>query len=144
MYVGVRLIMDKRIINPPSLAKPVGFNHGILVKGGQLLFLAGQDGSDAEGNIVGPGDMAAQLEQILKNFKAALEEAGGQMQDIVKLNIFVTNRAEYVKNLKQFGPLFHDYFGKYYPTMALFEITGLFKPEAMIELEGMAVISEKA
>ena len=136
--------MEKTIINPASLAKPVGFNHGILTKGGQLLFLAGQDGSDAEGHIVGPGDMVAQLEQILKNFKAVVEEAGGQMQDIVKLNIFVTSRAEYVKNLKQFGPLFLDYFGKYYPTMALFEITSLFKPEAVIELEGIAVIPEKS
>ena len=134
--------MEKTIINPPSLAKPVGFSHGILVKGGSHLFLAGQDAGDAEGNIVAPGDMVGQLEQILKNFKAVVEEAGGQMQDIVKLNIFVCDREVYIKKRKALGPLFHKYFGKYYPTMALFEITGLFQTEAMIELEGVAVIPD--
>lgn len=134
--------MQKKIINPPSLAKPSGFNHGILVKGGSILFLAGQDASDAEGNIVGPGDLYAQLQQILRNFKAVVEEAGGQMQDIVKLNIFVQDRDEYKRNLKRFGLLFREYFGNYYPTMALFEVSGFFQQEALIELEGLAVIGE--
>lgn len=135
--------MEKKIINPPSLAKPVGFNHAILVKGGNLLFLAGQDASDAEGNIVGPGEVYAQLEQVLQNLKAVVEAAGGQMQDIVKLNVFVKNRDDYVKSLRTFAPLFREYFGKYYPAMALFEVTAFFKDEALIELEGMAVIPEE-
>ena len=125
------------------LAAPRGFNHGILVTGGRLLFLAGQDASDAEGNIVGPGDLYAQLAQILANLQAVVAEAGGQMQDITKLNVFVRDRDDYVKNLKRFGPLFRDYFGSYYPAMALFEVTAFFKEEALIELEGMAVIPEK-
>lgn len=135
--------MDKKIINPPSLAAPRGFNHGILVTGGRLLFLAGQDASDAEGNIVGPGDLYAQLAQILANLQAVVAEAGGQMQDITKLNVFVRDRDDYVKNMKRFGPLFRGYFGSYYPAMALFEVTAFFKEEALIELEGMAVIPEK-
>lgn len=134
--------MDKKIINPSTLPRPSGFNHGILVKGGNILFLAGQDASDVEGNIVGPGDLYAQLEQILRNFKAVVEEAGGQMQDIVKLNIFTLDRDEYKRNLKRLGPLFREYFGDYYPTMALFEIGGLFRDEALIELEGFAVIGD--
>ena len=132
--------MQKKIINPPTLAPPSGFNHGILVEGGRLLFLAGQDASDAEGHIVGAGDLVAQTEQILKNLKAVVEEAGGQMQDIVKLNIFVLDRHDYQKHLKPLGALFREYFGNYYPAMALFEISALFKEEALVELEGMAVI----
>ncbi len=135
--------MEKRIINPPTLAPPKGFNHGILVTGGQLLFLAGQDASDAEGRIVAPGDLVAQFEQVLLNLKAVVEAAGGTMQDIVKLNVFVRDRADYVAKLKPLGKVFRAYFGEYYPTMALFEVSNLFQQEALIELEGIAVVGSK-
>ena len=135
--------MEKKIINPAALAAPRGFNHGILVTGGRLLFLAGQDAGDAEGNIVGPGDLVAQMEQVLQNLRTVVEEAGGQMQDIMKLNIFVRDRDDYLRNLKSFGPLYQSYFGSYYPAMALFEVSAFFKDEALIELEGMAVIPEQ-
>jgi enamine deaminase RidA (YjgF/YER057c/UK114 family) len=62
------------------------------------------------------------------------------MTDIVKLNVYVTNRDAYVEHLKPLGKLFREYFGAYYPAMALFEVVGLFQPEAMIEMEGFAVL----
>jgi len=132
--------METKIINPPSLPAPRGFNHGILVTGGRLLFLAGQDASDSDGNIVAPGDLVAQFEQVLKNFKAVVEEAGGTMQNIMKLNVFVKNRDVYVANLKPLGKVFRSYFGDHYPAMALFEVSAFFRDENLIELEGMAVI----
>jgi enamine deaminase RidA (YjgF/YER057c/UK114 family) len=132
--------MSKQIINPPGLAAPVGFNHGILVTGGRLLFLAGQDASDAEGRIVAPGELLAQFEQVLRNLQAVVEAAGGTMQDIVKLNVYVVNRDAYRANLKPLGERFRAYFGSYYPAMALFEVSGLFQEEALIEMEGFAVI----
>ena len=132
--------MPKQLINPPQLVQPRGFNHGILASGGQILFLAGQDASDANGNIVAPGDVVAQYEQVLHNLNAVVEEAGGTMPDIVKLNIFVKDRDDYVAKLRQLGPVHKKYFGSYYPTMALFEVTGFFQEENLIELEGMAYI----
>ena len=132
--------MDRKIINPPSLPAPRGFNHGILVEGGRLLFLAGQDASDAQGNIVAPGNLVGQFEQVLLNLKAVVEEAGGTMQDIVKLNVFVSDRDAYVSNLKPLGQVFRAYFGDHYPAMALFEVSAFFRDGNMIELEGMAVI----
>jgi enamine deaminase RidA (YjgF/YER057c/UK114 family) len=135
--------MEKHIINPPILTRPKGFNHGILVSGGKLLFLAGQDASDAEGKIVAPSDLVAQFEQVLHNLKAVVEEAGGQMQDIVKLNIFVKDRADYVAQLKPLGQVFRAYFGDYYPATALFEVSAFFQEEALVELEGIAVLSGK-
>lgn len=134
--------MEKNIINPASLPPPRGYNHGILITGGKILFLAGQDASDAEGKIVGPGDLVVQFEQVLRNLKAVVVEAGGKMEDIVKLNIFVRDRDAYVANLKTFGPIFKAYFGNYYPAMALFEVSAFFQEEALIELEGMAVVPE--
>jgi enamine deaminase RidA (YjgF/YER057c/UK114 family) len=134
--------MEKQIINPPSLAPPRGFNHGIVVSGGRLLFLAGQDGSGPDGRIVAPGDLVAQFAQVLRNLRTVVETAGGTMQDIVKLNIFVADRDAYRANLKPLGVIFREHFGDYYPTMALFEISRFFQDEALIEMEGFAVLPD--
>lgn len=132
--------MGKDIINPPTLARPVGFNHGILARGGRLLFLAGQTGSNAGGQIAAPGDLVAQYEQALRNLKAVVEAAGGKMQDITKLNIFVRDRDDYLAHLRPLGAVHRAFFGTYYPAMALFEISRFFQDEALVEIEGMAVI----
>lgn len=133
--------MDKEIINPDSLAPPRGFNHGIKVSDGELLFLAGQDGADENETIVAPDDLVGQFEQVLKNLQTVVEEAGGTMDDIVKLNIFVVDRDDYVSKLDPLGNVFAEYFNEY-PTMALLEVNELFKEEALIELEGFAVVDE--
>ncbi len=132
--------MSLTLINPPSLPAPKGFNHAILVSGRRLLFLAGQDASDADGNIVAPGDLVTQFEQVLHNLKVVVEEAGGSTQDIVKLNVFVRDRNAYVGNLKALGQIFRAYFGSHYPTMALFEVSAFFREENLIEMEGVAAL----
>src|SRR5258707_13617187 len=124
--------MRKKLINPPSLAAPNGFNHGILVSGGQMLFLAGQTASDADGKIVRPGDYVAQYEQVLRNHQAVVEAAGGKMTDIVKLNIFVRDRKAYSAQLKSLGQVHRSYFGEYYPAMDLFVVSNLIQSDAMI------------
>ncbi len=132
--------MEKTIINPPGLARPTGFNHGILVTGGRLLFLAGQTGSNAEGQIIAPGNLVAQYEQTLRNLQAVVEAAGGKMQDITKLNIFVRDRDDYLAHLKSLGAVHRSFFGAYYPAMALFEVSRFFQDETLVEIEGLAVI----
>jgi enamine deaminase RidA (YjgF/YER057c/UK114 family) len=132
--------MDKTIINPPKLAPAVGFSHGVLVTGGRLLFLAGQTASNAEGQIIAPGDLVAQYEHTLRNLQAVVESAGGKLQDVTKLNIFVRDRADYLANLKPLGKVHRSFFGSYYPAMALFEVTGFFQNETLVEMEGFAVI----
>ena len=133
--------MNKQLINPPHLPPPRGFNHGILTEGGRLLFLAGQDASDGNGRIVSPGDLVAQYEQVLRNLQAVVTEAGGTMQDIVKLTIYVKDRDDYRRKLRELGQVHKKYFGTYYPTMALFEISNFFQDENLVELEGIAVIT---
>jgi len=132
----------KQIINPPELSKPRGFSHGVAVEGGRLLMLAGQDASDAEGRIAAPGDLVVQYEQVIKNLKVVVEAAGGELQDIVKLNIYVTDRDDYRARLKPLGAIHRAYFGRHYPAMALFEVKGLFNPDAVIEMEGIAHLSK--
>jgi enamine deaminase RidA (YjgF/YER057c/UK114 family) len=133
---------EREIINPPELAKPRGFSHGIAVEGGRLLMLAGQDASDTEGRIIAPGDLASQYEQVVKNLKAVVEAAGGTLQDVVKLNIYVTDRAAYREQLKPLGEIHRAYFGRHYPATALFEVKGLFNTDAMIEMEGIAHLAK--
>ena len=133
--------MRKRIIEPDGLAEPRGFNHGILVDGGQLLFLAGQDASGPDGEIVPPDDLVGQFERVMENLAAVVEEAGGSSADIVKLNVYVADREEYRANLEPIGEIFSQYVEDY-PAMALFEVSDFFKADAMIELEGFAVIDD--
>jgi enamine deaminase RidA (YjgF/YER057c/UK114 family) len=132
--------MEKAIINPSALARSRGFSHGILLTGGRLLFLAGQTGSDAEGKIVAPGDLVAQYEQVLRNLQIVVETAGGKMQDITKINIFVHDRDDYLAHLKPLGKVHRSFFGDYYPATALFEISRFFQEEALVEIEGLAVL----
>jgi enamine deaminase RidA (YjgF/YER057c/UK114 family) len=128
------------LINPDSLPVPRGFNHGIVASGGNLLFLAGQDASGPDGTIVAGGDMLGQCDQVLHNLREVVEAAGGGMADIVKLNIYVTDRQAYKAELRQLGELFRRYFGAYYPAMALFEVRALFQDDALVEMEGMALL----
>ncbi len=132
--------MPRQIINPPQLAPPRGFNHAILCSGGQTLFLAGQDASDENGRIVARGDLVAQYEQVLHNLQVVAQAAGGGLQDVVKLNIFVKDRAEYLAKRRDLGRVHRKYFGDYYPALALFEVVGFFQEDALIELEGFAYL----
>ncbi|MBI5053781.1 MAG: RidA family protein [Chloroflexi bacterium] len=134
--------MNKQIINPSSLAKPTGYANGILTQGGKIVFLAGQTAMDNTGGIVAPNDIVAQFTQALSNLKAVVTEAGGEITDIVKLNLYVTNKAAYKANLKPIGASYRSFFGKYYPAMTLVEVKSLFDDEAMIEIEGIAVIGD--
>src|SRR5205807_3474507 len=120
------------LVNPPELAAPRGFNHGIVVTGGRLLFLAGQDASDAEGRIVATGDLVGQFEQVMRNLSAVVRAAGGQPHDIVKLNLFVADRADYIAQRQPIGVIYRQYFGTHYPAMALFQVTGFYQPDALI------------
>jgi enamine deaminase RidA (YjgF/YER057c/UK114 family) len=130
----------RTIITPPTLPPPRGFNHGIVVDGGRLLFLAGQDASGPDGGIVAPGDLVGQFEQVLANLRAVVDAAGGKMTDIVKMNIYVLDRAEYLARRPALGEVYRRYFGAHYPAMALFEIRGLYTDGAVVEIEGMAVL----
>jgi enamine deaminase RidA (YjgF/YER057c/UK114 family) len=130
----------QHLINPDSLPVPRGFNHGIVTSGGALLFLAGQDASGPDGSIVATGDMVGQCEQVLHNLLEVVQAAGGRMTDIVKMNVYVTDRQAYKAELRRLGELFHRYFGAYYPAMALFEVASLFQDDALVEMEGIAVL----
>ena len=134
--------MDKQILNPEALVKPAGYSHGVLTRGGRLLFLAGQPASDVNGKIVSPGDIAAQFTQSFANLKTVVEDAGGAMTDIVKLTLYVTDKVAYLANLRPIGGAYRTFFGRYYPAMTLVEVKSLFDAEALVEIDGIAVLPD--
>jgi enamine deaminase RidA (YjgF/YER057c/UK114 family) len=127
-------------VNPPPLAKPVGFSHGFEVQGGKTLYMAGQVATDKAGTVVGKGDLVAQFRQVCENLKALLLARGGQMNDIVKLTMYVLSKADYKAKAKDIGLVYREYFGRHFPAMTLVEVKGLYDDDCAIEIEGVAVV----
>jgi enamine deaminase RidA (YjgF/YER057c/UK114 family) len=78
-------------LNIPSLPEPQGFMHVGIASGSRIVFLAGQVAQDGEGNLVGAGDLAAQVEQAIVNVAAGLEAAGATFEDVAKTTIYVVD-----------------------------------------------------
>ena len=125
------------LFNPPELAPPVGFAHAAAAGG--LFVLGGQVGSDAQGRIVEPGDIAAQFARAIRNVAVALRAAGSAPERTIKLTYFVTDLAAYQANLRAIGLAYREVFGRHYPATSLFEVSGLFDPEALVEIECLAL-----
>src|SRR5262245_66490807 len=99
---------ERRALNPPSLAKPIGFSHGFETRGGRLVFIAGQVARDGAGQVVGKGDLVAQFRQVCENIKAVLETAGGGFADVVKLTIYVLDVGEYKRQAPANGSVHRE------------------------------------
>lgn len=127
--------MSYEIINPDSLGRPSGWNHGMLApRDGRLLFVAGQSAPAA-----GPGlieQWAAALGRVLQVVRAA----GGGPTDIGRMTIYVTDLGAYRSSRKPIGEVYRRLMGKHFPAMALVEVTWLVEPGAVVEIEATAVI----
>ena len=131
----------KRAINPEDLAPPVGFAHGWLVEGGaaRSLYFAGQCGYDREGAVQSPGDLVAQTDRALANLGCVLRDAGLGYEDVVQLNFYVLSSDDYHVARQEIGRVWRRYSGTHYPAMALFAVVSLYDPDAVIEVQGIAV-----
>jgi enamine deaminase RidA (YjgF/YER057c/UK114 family) len=126
--------MASRIVNPPELGEPKGFSHAVV--SGQTVYLAGQ---------IGDGEtLVEQFDGAARNLLTALGAAGGRPDELVWLQVFVTDVAEYRESLRELGRVWREHFGRHYPAMGLFGVTELFEPAAKVELMGIAVIEEPA
>jgi 2-iminobutanoate/2-iminopropanoate deaminase len=113
------------------------YSHVVTVTGpGRMIYIAGQLARDADGKIVGPGDMRSQLEQTFKNLDACLKAAGATWADVVKTNTFVTDYQAF----SQCSDVRMRYFGVGSPTSTTIQISGLAQPEAMVEIEMIAAV----
>ena len=126
------------IRNPETLAPPKGFSHAIIAQGGRTVYLAGQTAQNADGTIAGD-TMAEQFDVAAGNVVKALEAAGAHPQDLVSMQIFVTDINEHQRLSKEIGEAYRRHFGRHYPAMALLEVSRLFDPKAKVELMAIAV-----
>lgn len=132
--------MSYRIINPEELGAPKGWNNGMLATaGGQILFVAGQIGSDSEGKVTDPL-LASQFGTALDNAVAVVRAAGGTARDIGRLTIYVTDIETYRTSLADIGRAYRAVMGLHFPAMALVGVTELVNPDAVVEIEATAVI----
>ena len=123
--------LPKRVVNGHVL-----YSHVVSVEGRRTIYVSGQLARDKAGNIVGKGDMRAQLRQVGENVKAALEAAGASLGDLVKTTTFVTDIDEYFKHVD----VRMEYFGVALPTSTTVEVRRLAHPDFLVEVEAVAVL----
>ena len=125
-------------INPSSLPAPRGFSHAVVAEG-RVVFLAGQTGLDIDGKVV-DGGMVAQFEQALSNLLVALEEAGGQPEQLTSMTIYIVDMDDYLARSREIGAVWRRLVGTDYPAMAGIGVSRLWDVEALVEVQGIAVL----
>jgi 2-iminobutanoate/2-iminopropanoate deaminase len=134
------MAVKRQNIQPPGLApRVVGghtlYSHVVTVEGRRLIFMAGQLSRDAKGNVVGKGDMRAQIRQVCENIKTGLAAAGASLTDVVKTTTFVTDIEEFLRQVD----VRMEYFGAALPTSTTVEVRRLAHPDLLVEVEVMAI-----
>lgn len=117
----------------------VAFSNALgidLARAKRLIFISGQIAFDEKGNFIGAGDIEAQTRQILKNIQRHLEKMSGKMDDIVQVTVFVKNMSA----LEKIHQVRLQFFQEPYPTSTLVEVKGFVHPEALIEINALAII----
>jgi enamine deaminase RidA (YjgF/YER057c/UK114 family) len=135
--------MTHRIVNVPQLGEPVGYAHAVVAApGGRLVHLGGQTALDPSGRIQGT-TLPEQLDVAAGNVMTALRGVGGIAEDLVSIQIFVTDPAGYKAQLHELGAVWQKHFGRHYPATGLFGVARLFDEPALIELMCVAVVPEE-
>ena len=132
--------MNRQNIQPETLAQRVVdghvlYSHVVVVEGRRTIFVSGQLARDSQGNVVGKGDMRAQLRQVGENITRALAAAGATLNDIVKATTYVTDIEEFFQHVD----VRMEYFGAL-PASTTVEVSRLAHPDLMVEIEVIAVV----
>ena len=124
--------------NPDSVAAPLKphYSNSVRVDAGPLLFIAGQVAIDAEGNLVGKGDIRAQATQVLENIRNIVEANGGTMANIVQVTVYVRD----ISAFESVSDIRERYFPKDGPASAIVEVSALAWPELLIEIAAVAAL----
>jgi 2-iminobutanoate/2-iminopropanoate deaminase len=136
--VQVKRLQPKGL-NVRVVSGHVLYSHVVTVTGGTHVFIAGQLARDGNGNLVGRGDMRAQIEQVGKNLQQCLAAAGAKLDDLIKTTTYVTDIEEFFKHAE----IRMRYFGPALPTSTTVEVRRLSHPDFMVEVEAMAVINDQ-
>ena len=123
-------------MNPQGLSTPTGYSHVVSTRGGRTVYIAGQVALDAQGRVVGAGDLAAQTRQVFANLDIALKAAGATFAHVVKTNYYLRDASQ-VAVIREIRA---KYFTKELPASTLIEVPRLANPDFLIEIEVIAVV----
>ena len=131
--------MTKKQIISARLRKPSGhFSHATTIEArGRLIFISGMVARRADGSIAGIGDIEAQTRQVCENLKAAVEEAGGTLDDICRVDVYVRN----MEHFEAIHKVRREYFTGVPPASTMVEISKMTAPEYLIEINAIAVLN---
>jgi 2-iminobutanoate/2-iminopropanoate deaminase len=132
--------MPKREVSTTAIRKPVGvFSQATVVEAkGKLVFISGMTARRPDGSIAGIGDITEQTRQVCENIKAAVEAAGGTLDDVCRVDV-------YVRNMEQFEAIHKvrsQYFKPPLPASTMVEVTKMVSPEYLIEINAIAVVAD--
>jgi enamine deaminase RidA (YjgF/YER057c/UK114 family) len=133
--------MHRKISNPSTIHKPMGYSHVAEISGGRLVFIAGQVALDKDGSLVGKSDYALQVRQAFSNLGAALSAAGATFRDLIKVNYYcadIVDQAIQLDVLKAVRDSLFD--GETPPVSPFVVVRRLARPEWLIEIEGVAAL----
>lgn len=130
--------MTIELRNPSDLPTPKTYSHVAIATGTKLVFIAGQEPEDLQGNLVGPGDLAVQARQTFANLGRALAAAGARPDQVTRLGIYLVGYRREHQTVVQEAR--YELFGEHRPTDVLIGIAALARPEQLIEVEATAVI----
>ena len=126
-----------QLMIPDTMPRSVGYSQVARVSDGILVFIAGQVALDTAGNVVGKDDFRGQIRQVFENLKAAVDAAGGTMNDVIKLNTYLLD----LSHLPDFREVRDQYINlKAPPLSTAVQVTGLFRREFLVEIEAVAVV----
>jgi enamine deaminase RidA (YjgF/YER057c/UK114 family) len=141
MVTQTSTAMNGRVefLNPAGLPKNPAFSNVAVVSGSvRTIYIGGQDAVDAEGNIVGIGDLAAQTEQVLRNLRTALEAAGAEPGHVVKWNVFIVDGQDFTTGYAAFQRVWGDRPNP--PVITAAVVKGLAHPDFLVEMDAIAVV----
>ncbi|MFG2984904.1 RidA family protein [Streptomyces sp. NPDC048258] len=131
--------MSLERINPAELSPPAGFSHAVVATGSRLVFLAGQTALDPAGKVVGE-TLPEQFERALSNLLTALAESGGAPADLARVTVYAVDVAAYRGCAAELGRIWRRLAGRDYPAMAVIGVTRLWDTQALLELDGVAIL----
>lgn len=126
-----------KIHNPPTIAPPTGYSHVAELRGGKLVFIAGQVALDRSGMVVGQDDYRAQAEQVFKNIGLALASAGGRFDDLVRLTYYVLD-VSHLPEVREVRDRFVNTARP--PTSTAVQVSRLVRPEFLLEIDAVASV----
>ncbi|GHF13542.1 enamine deaminase RidA [Kordiimonas sediminis] len=124
---------------PEGWPRPKGYSNGIAVNAGRMVFVAGVVGWDKDEQFRSE-NLVDQFRQTLMNTKAIMAEGGAGPEHMVRMTWYITDKKDYLANLRDIGAAYRDVMGKNYPAMACVEVSALMEDAAKIEIETTCVI----